>query len=509
MSGNPELGAVFYCDGGSRPAPAGDGGFGIHGYTYHLVKDVKGDLEPSKTGKPKPTQYGYIDPKLNFPKNTKLVEPIEITDVIQALGHGVTNNQAELRAARDAVRLATEQGATRIQLLTDSQYVIKGYTERLPNWMANNWISSTGQEIKNKEDWINLHSEVKRAEELNQAKVLFDYVPGHEDNPGNEEADKYATRGVFLSRNKMFAQRDRIAKISKAQGYWNKDAPVSSFFTFPRAYFTTNREAFRTKDGRHVYFGGNTDNDQKGRLVLGKRISDSAYNVLYLKEPEPVLEMLRDHASKHLEHGESTAVYIAALSAAHSKHHYQDLLEGKCDFTMRPSLEGKSLHIPLGGPKTEQVLEVADPPNLVWRAIDELLFLQSLLDEWLESTKGGKTDLRVTDITDLLFETKADKKGKMVTTVHPKITPVTKSIKANVAYEVILNEPGKASCTLTLGLDLPARLNLGRLAAPETKAYVITYRESDVSFRCATIIQRGDDVGIWANVYSNPRYVLE
>ena len=76
-------------------------------------------------------------------------------------------------------------------------------------------------------------------------------------------------------------------------------------------------------------------------------------------------------------------------------------------------------------------------------------------------------------------------------------------------YRLNPDKQGVTSCIMSLGLDLPQRLNLSYLASPETKAYAVTYRESDVAFRFAVIIESGDDVGIWANIYSNPRYVLE
>ncbi|EBX4836060.1 hypothetical protein DSA75_25825, partial [Salmonella enterica subsp. enterica serovar Typhimurium] len=117
--------------------------------------------------------------------------------------------------------------------------------------------------------------------------------------------------------------------------------------------------------------------------------------------------------------------------------------------------------------------------------------------------------LVVTEITDVLFETEKGKKGKTVTKVHSAITQVTKSLKVDVNYRLNPDKQGVTSCIMSLGLDLPQRLNLGYLASPETKAYAVTYRESDVAFRFAVIIESGDDVGIWANIYSNPRYVLE
>ncbi|EPR1933059.1 RNase H family protein, partial [Escherichia coli] len=153
MAGNTELGAVFYCDGGSRPTSSGYGGYGVHGYTYDMVKEIKGTLEPSKSGKPKPTQYGYVDPKLDFPKDAVLVEPKEYVDELEALGFNVTNNQAELDAAIRAIELGKAKGAKRIQLLSDSQYVVVGATNHLANWRENNWVKSDNKPLMNAERW--------------------------------------------------------------------------------------------------------------------------------------------------------------------------------------------------------------------------------------------------------------------------------------------------------------------------------------------------------------------
>ena len=508
MAGNTELGAVFYCDGGSRPTSSGYGGYGVHGYTYDMVKEIKGTLEPSKSGKPKPTQYGYVDPKLDFPKDAVLVEPKEYVDELEALGFNVTNNQAELDAAIRAIELGKAKGAKRIQLLSDSQYVVVGATNHLANWRENNWVKSDNKPLMNAERWRKLDSAIRDAKR-DAIDISLRYVPGHEGNVGNERADMLATRGTYLSQNQDWAVRTQIRRELPAKGYWSPEPEISPFFTFSRCYFTTNQQQERAKDGRYIYFGGNTDKDNKGRLELGKRISDSAYSVIYLSKPDDAVEIMRTHASRVLEHGTTESVYIAYTDNLHHRQYHRDILEGECDLTMRPTGLGKSVHLPLGGSNTAILMEACNPPNLAWRAIDSLNFLKTLLDEWLDANREATPRLVVTEITDVLFETEKDKKGKTVTKVHSAITQVTKSLKVDVNYRLNPDKQGVTSCTMSLGLDLPQRLNLSYLASPETKAYAVTYRESDVAFRFAVIIESGDDVGIWANIYSNPRYVLE
>lgn len=508
MTDKTEHGVVLYCDGGSRPTSTGYGGYGIHGYTYNVKKVVKGDLEPSASGKPKPTQYGYVDPKLEFPKDTVLVEPVLIFDELKALGFEVTNNQAELSAAIRALGYANEQGVTKVHLLTDSKYTCVGATDHLPTWKAKNWRKSDGKEVKNIEYWKKL-AEALDVLKAKDVEVELGYVPGHEDNPGNERADALATRGTYMSQNHQWVRRLVVTKEEPAKGYWGYDPKVSDFFTFSRCYFTTREPDRFSKDGRFVYYCGNTDRDNKGRLELGKRISDSAYSVIYLKAQDDAIEEMREHALKELEHDGTEVVYVAHLQNLHSKNYHRDIINGGTDFMLRATQVGKAVLLPLGGNKTVPMIESCSPPNLAWRAIESVNFLADRLNEFLEAERKSTDTLQVTDITDSLFTFGVDKKNKPIAKVSDKITPVVKSLKVDVNYKLNPEKAGVSPVVMTLGLDLPPRNNLNHLAAEGTKAYALTFKESDRAFRFAVVIERGEDVGIWSNVYSNPRILTE
>lgn len=103
-----------------------------------------------------------------------------------------TNNRMELTAAIRA--LATLNRPCRVRLVTDSQYVMQGITEWLPNWKKRGWKTSTRQPVKNADLWQALDEQVQRHE------VRWEWVRGHNGHPGNERADRLANCGVVQAK---------------------------------------------------------------------------------------------------------------------------------------------------------------------------------------------------------------------------------------------------------------------------------------------------------------------
>ena len=99
-----------------------------------------------------------------------------------------TNNRMELTAA--IVALESLRRPCRVQLFTDSQYVLKGITEWLPGWKARGWKTAELKPVKNVDLW----------QRLDQARaphaVEWVWVRGHNGDAGNEAADALANRGV-------------------------------------------------------------------------------------------------------------------------------------------------------------------------------------------------------------------------------------------------------------------------------------------------------------------------
>lgn len=99
-----------------------------------------------------------------------------------------TNNRMELTAAIRA--LAELKRACDVRLVTDSQYVMQGIQDWLPNWKKRGWKTASKQPVKNADLWRELD------EQVNRHQVTWQWVRGHTGHPGNERADLLANRGV-------------------------------------------------------------------------------------------------------------------------------------------------------------------------------------------------------------------------------------------------------------------------------------------------------------------------
>ena len=100
-----------------------------------------------------------------------------------------TNNRMELTAVIEALQSLKRR--SQVCIYTDSQYVLKGITEWLPNWKRRGWRTSGNAPVKNVDLW-------QRLDELvSQHQVEWLWVKGHNGHPGNERADALANQGVL------------------------------------------------------------------------------------------------------------------------------------------------------------------------------------------------------------------------------------------------------------------------------------------------------------------------
>ena len=109
-----------------------------------------------------------------------------------------TNNRMELMAAIQGLQ-ALKKAPAQVLLTTDSQYVMKGIREWLPNWKKRDWKTASRQPVKNADLWRQLD------ELVSQHHVEWRWVKGHSGHPENELADELANRGVEQVLNKARA----------------------------------------------------------------------------------------------------------------------------------------------------------------------------------------------------------------------------------------------------------------------------------------------------------------
>lgn len=98
-----------------------------------------------------------------------------------------TNQRMELLAAIEG--LAAIDGRRRVNLFTDSAYVMNCFRDRWwEKWERGGWIGSNRQPVANRDLWERLIAETRRHE------VVWHKVKGHAGDPLNERVDRLARR---------------------------------------------------------------------------------------------------------------------------------------------------------------------------------------------------------------------------------------------------------------------------------------------------------------------------
>ena len=99
-----------------------------------------------------------------------------------------TNNEMEMTAVIESLK-SLPSPAT-VTVTTDSQYVIKGATEWMHNWIKNGWKTAAKKPVKNRLLWEGINSAVKKH------SVKWEWIRGHTGHLENERADVLAVEAA-------------------------------------------------------------------------------------------------------------------------------------------------------------------------------------------------------------------------------------------------------------------------------------------------------------------------
>ena len=95
-----------------------------------------------------------------------------------------TNNRMELRAVIEG--LAALSSSSRVEVYSDSQYVLKGLDEWLDQWKGRGWRTASKKPVKNEDLW-------RRLDELRgEHDLTYHWIRGHNDHPENKRCDALA-----------------------------------------------------------------------------------------------------------------------------------------------------------------------------------------------------------------------------------------------------------------------------------------------------------------------------
>ena len=99
-----------------------------------------------------------------------------------------TNNRMELTAAIKAITSFKKK--TEINIYTDSKYLKDGITIWIKKWKINKWKTSNKKDVKNSDLWKLLESIIE------DHKIQWFWVKGHNENILNDKADKLAKKAI-------------------------------------------------------------------------------------------------------------------------------------------------------------------------------------------------------------------------------------------------------------------------------------------------------------------------
>lgn len=120
------------------------------------------------------------------------------TEFLSGSSKRVTNNQMEIQGAIEGLK-RTKEGES-VLIVSDSQYLIRGVTQWVANWIAHNWTHKVSRRFvpcKNIPHWKALLALTsKRA-------VEWEWVRGHSGDEMNELADRMAFEATGVTPKTM------------------------------------------------------------------------------------------------------------------------------------------------------------------------------------------------------------------------------------------------------------------------------------------------------------------
>ncbi|KAE8449725.1 hypothetical protein EG329_007500 [Mollisiaceae sp. DMI_Dod_QoI] len=108
-----------------------------------------------------------------------------------------TNNRAELTGILRALEIAPRDRD--LEIITDSNYSINCVTVWYQNWMKKDWKTSTNKDVENQDLIRGIRELIDEREKL-KLDTTFTWIRGHDNDPGNEAADRLAVAGAHLGR---------------------------------------------------------------------------------------------------------------------------------------------------------------------------------------------------------------------------------------------------------------------------------------------------------------------
>lgn len=477
---------VFYVDGSCRPHNPGYIGWGLHGYIYEeeATKPVVVDGFTH-------TSHGYIKQGQTPDKKVIPVEviPIEYLDGFGSCEGFLSNNVAEIQALLNLLKVLNDRHLQKVTVFTDSEHLKHCMNDWCKTWERNGWLRRDMTPVSNRE-WIEPTYMLLKQIRARGTDISINWIRSHEGHLGNERVDVLAKIGSNYS---VKGNYQTTIETSPAKNYWNVDIERSPYIPFRRLFFNTVKEYHR--EGVY-HIAESSDND----YIVGKASSSSGYSVVYLKEPDAIIELIKQ---KQFDNSRNiNVIVLLKLDSVYSKQVYP-WLQKYGDMAIDGQRNNHSMTLVNKTPITVE----QSPAGLSLRQLDFFGMLEELLISFNNNQINGDTfklgavTPNVHDITDRFFNKITDKKGKDKLELKPEFIVGFKNLPL-VVQETVNDKVIDVKIPYILGLDCLPRNNLKYLEDANPKILLITWPEAGI-LRYATVIDSDIGIGIWSNYFAN------
>ena len=486
---------VAYTDGGCRPNP-GSSGSGVHAFIAEDTEDTK--PKPLKITVDEtvryflPTTQGYQycskDGVLStsYAKKGMPVKPSYVLEMAESSSNIYTNNYAEANAVLNALRLARRHNVDSIHIVADSEYVLKSVNVFRSKWEANGFMTQQGQPVKNQEVFKAIFKEYDACV-LMGVIVTMAWIKGHSDHPGNHQADMLATIGVVKSQQGI---DDSSITTFTQKEYWEPKRERHPVMSLKRMYF--NRHYERNIPG--VYYMGDPGKDD---ALIGKPLPETVYAVVKMKEPDPIIDSVLKAQGRYEQ--DFNVTMMMKMESVFQPEAFR-MITAHTSNAMIKDTKSSGVTLPDGRPMTIE----RNPIGVTMRAVDALNALESILDSYEVNTgisdvgdPGKHIDFTINDVTEYFYDIVT--KGDTVKKVFKKdIVVGQKVLEVNLKFG-----EQERKLPLRLGLDILERNGLKQLETSDPVLHVITWRESSVSLRYASVVLCNEGHAIWSNFYAD------
>lgn len=473
-------------------------GIGFHGF---IVTE-----EPVKRGyglkNNIPTHRGYIkgDSK-SLTRVENVFDGIWGTIVKPELAQDVVG---QIEAATHIMTLGLERdvksvwiGCPRIRL---TQAMATGFA----GLVKSNFKDSKGTEVPYLDT---LKAFLRVFDELTKLGVPVTVENVEETNMGYLLADANASLAMLNTQGNVPATH---FSMGPPEGYWNHDHKRHPLLGHPRIVFCSNDKLEELPEYLYTldYEKAALDKKDKHKLEIevGQNLAHARYAVVKPHVLDPLVNAVaRRHSLHHkTKHANQAILYLTAVfsKAGHAmlERFGADVLVSRTFLTElvdgRGIMYSHDMPIPRRSNRAAQVFVKMED---TLKAFEKAFYENPGEEVYVFGSAQGL--LTATLRTELFCKVTEDAKGREVFKPHPGIETPNSTLPATVKLldDDVLRE---IDVKLTIGYDMPTRNTVAALLDEDFKAYILVYRDSDITVRHLTVLMSSKGNGIWTTPFA-------